>query len=226
MTQRLLAASLLLVLASVAWGAGTTVAVEDWMSQPPGHRGIPAGWQDAATPGRAARNDLRITHDAEYGGHVLHLRSEAEHTNILKRVDVDLAATPILEWSWKVVTLPAGGDIRHARSSDLAAQLYVVWERFPRLLNSQLLGYVWDAAAPAGYEGASQKSSRIRYVVLESGAGKANRWVTESRDVAADYRRAFAREPTAPAAIILSIDSNDTGSRAESYVGRIAFRSR
>ena len=49
------------------------------------------------------------------------------------------------------------------------------------------------------------------------------RWLEERRDVRADYRAIFGEEPPDPGAVTLSIDSNDTHSRAESLIGPIRF---
>ena len=41
--------------------------------------------------------------------------------------------------------------------------------------------------------------------------------------MADDYRRLYGEEPPAPGAVALAIDSNDTHSVAESYIGPIRF---
>jgi hypothetical protein len=213
------------LLVSAAWGAGSTVVVEDWAKHEVGRKGVPAGWETYQTPLSTPTYDLTLVEDAQIGK-VLHLKSQREHSNILKPIDVDLKATPILEWTWKVVTLPEGGDIRQKSKSDLAAHIYVVWKGTFR---TELLGYAWDATVPAGQDVPSQKSSpiaSIQYVVLRSGKAEVNTWKTEARNVVEDYRRVFQsnRDPGKPSAIVVSIDSNDTKSTAESFVGRIAFR--
>jgi hypothetical protein len=45
---------------------------------------------------------------------VLHLRGRGDSSNISKEIKgkVQLKETPVLEWSWKAVALPAGGDSR------------------------------------------------------------------------------------------------------------------
>ena len=58
--------------------------------------------------------------------------------------------------------------------------------------------------------------SRTKFVVLESGQGLQGRWVTERRDVLADFHRLFGEGETAPAArgIGLLTDADNTNSRA------------
>ena len=55
--------------------------------------------------------------------------------------------------------------------------------------------------------------------------GDANRWVAESRNVAADYERAFGKPAPHVKGLRLQINSQHTGTVAESYFGEVAFRS-
>jgi hypothetical protein len=201
--------------------AGPAVVVEDWATQPLGVRGIPAGWR-GQTWGRPAYD---LTVELDEGARVLRLRSRDEGSTITKEIrgQVDLRATPVLEWRWKAVELPAGGDSRRKAADDQAAQLFVVWPRSPEFLRSRIIGYVWDTTAPAGTVARSEKTGTVTYIVIRSGPTDLGRWVRERRNVLEDYRRVFGEEPDAPGAIALSIDTNDTHSTAESYVGLIRF---
>ena len=56
--------------------------------------------------------------------------------------------------------------------------------------------YVWDAHLPVGTTMPSPFTSRLRYMVLESGSARRGQWVDERRDVAADFLRLFGDEST------------------------------
>ena len=62
-------------------------------------------------------------------------------------------------------------------------------------------------------------------VVCESGAGQANQWIAESRNVAADYAKAYGRAAPRVRGLRIQINSQHTGTVAESYFGEVAFRS-
>ena len=62
-------------------------------------------------------------------------------------------------------------------------------------------------------------------VVCQSGAAEANRWIAESRNVAADYERAYGKPAPRVKGLRLQINSQHTGTVAESYFGEVAFRS-
>jgi len=201
--------------------AQARLPVEDWNVSAPGARGIPAGWEPYETPGGHPAYDFVMV-EAE-GRRALQLQSPSAHSTIAKRLRIDLEKVPMLEWSWKVLTLPTGGDVRRRETADVAADVLVVWPRFPALLRSRLIGYAWDASAPVGTVIKNPKTSMVTFVIVESGSSRLGQWITERRNVAADYRRIFGEMPPAPGVIALSIDTNDTRSYAESVVGAIAF---
>jgi hypothetical protein len=202
---------------------GRVIVIEDWTTDAVNRRGIPSGWTGEAF-GLVAAYDFVIEQDA--GKRVLHLESHNEHSTIAKDITgkVNLKETPILEWTWKAIILPTGGDLRRKETTDIAAQLYVVWPRFPALLRSRIIGYVWDATTPAGTIVKSQKTGTVTFVVMRSGSEHLGKWLTERRDVAEDYTKIFGKFPDEPRAITISIDSNDTHSMAESFMGPILFR--
>ena len=212
---------ILLLFATVAW-ATEHVLVEDWSKAPVGHKGIPPEWkgQQWGTP----VYDMTVEEDG--GKKVLHLKSKNDGSTISKEVKgkVNLKDTPILEWSWKMVTLPKGGNSCVKAADDQAGQVFVMWPRFPEQVRSRIIGYVWDTTQPVGTTCKSEKSGMVTYIVVRSGAGEAGKWVTERRNVAQDYKKVFGEDPENPGAVSVSIDSNDTSTFAESFMGAIAFR--
>lgn len=203
--------------------AADAVVVEDWAEAPLGHKGIPPGWdkQDWGSP----KYDFTVV---EQGGQrVVQMKSESDSSNINKdiRGKVRLAETPMLEWTWKVTALPKGADARNAATDDEAAQMYVVWPRFPHALRSQIIGYIWDSTAPVGSVFKSQKNGTVTYIVVRSGPADLGKWVTERRDVRQDFKRIYGEDPPDdPGAVSFGIDSDDVKGTAESYMGRIVFR--
>jgi len=221
--RQVLAATAACLVAGRARAADQRI-VEDWKTAPLGHHGIPPGWRAYETPGGHPRYGFDVVED---GGHrALRMRSEDDHSTIAHELKVDLAATPVLTWSWKVVSFPAGADLRERATSDATGHVFVIWPRFPEMLRSRLIGYVWEPRAPAGAVFTSKKSGTITYIVLRSGPAGIGAWVEETRDVAADYRRIYGGAASNPPALALSIDTNDTRAKAESLFGPIAFRAR
>jgi hypothetical protein len=195
--------------------------VEDWRAMPRGFRGVPPGWRKYETPGGRPAYDFTVVEDA--GRRALDLRSAADHSTIAKEVRIALEATPLLEWEWKVLTLPRSADLRARVTSDTTGHLFVIWPRFPALLRSRLIGYVWDARLPIGTILKSSKSSTVTFIVVRRGEDALGQWLLERRNVVDDHRRVFGEAPDDPQAVALSIDTNDTGSTAAARFARIAF---
>jgi hypothetical protein len=195
--------------------------VEDWRAPEIGTSGVPSGWRSYETPFGRPAYDFSVVDDD--GRRALRMKSADEHSTIAKEVVVQLAAAPLLRWDWKVITFPAGADLRVKSSSDAAGHLLAIWPRFPALVRSRLIGYVWDPALPVGSVIKSRKTGTVTFIVVRSGSERRGQWLSDERNVVEDYRRVFGDEPDAPGAIALSIDTNDTHSSAETLFGRIAF---
>jgi DUF3047 family protein len=221
MRHRLVPVLLLLCAVTAAWAADQVV-VEDWAQAPVSTKGIPPGWkgQNWGSP----KYDFVVVQDE--GRKALHLKSANDGSTISKEVKgkVDLKDTPVLEWSWKAVVLPKGGDSRKKATDDQAAQIFVVWPRFPEAVRSRIIGYVWDTTAPVGTIVKSEKTSTVTYVVLRSGTAELGKWISERRNVAEDFRKIYGEDPEHPGAVSISIDTNDTNSVAESFMGAIFFK--
>lgn len=69
-------------------------------------------------------------------------------------------------------------------------------------------------------------SSRVRYVVLDSGKKQIKTWVTHERDITSDFQKVFGHETeTIPPliAIVVGADSDNTLSSSLGYVGDITL---
>ena len=220
--RRALVPSIAVVLLAVAAWAADVVTVTDWTQHPPGARGIPEGWRggDWGSP----RYDFAVA--VVDGERALHLKSDGDSSTISRDIKgkVNVKQTPILEWRWKVTKLPRGADARNGSTDDEAGQVYVAWPRFPEALRSRIIGYIWDTTAPQGAIFKSQKAGTVHYVVVQSGTARLGQWITERRNVAEDFKKIYGEEPDNPGVISLSIDSDDTKSSAEAYIGAIFFR--
>jgi hypothetical protein len=181
---------------------------------PVGKSQIPSGWQlkvNAGTPD--------ITFD-QGDPAALHFKSVKSSYALERAVDIDPSQMPYLSWDWKVTQLPKGGDFRHAGTDDQAAQLMVAFE------DRHIISYIWDSTAP---QGTVESASSIPLVhifafVCRSGSADANQWLQELRNVAADYKKAYGKPPSRIKGLRLQINSQHTGSIAESYFGEVAFR--
>jgi hypothetical protein len=193
------------------------------MSDSPARRlpieGVPAGWELREFTGRAEIELVR-------GENALAVRLRSARTSFALHRDVvvSLDEFPTLAWSWKVTRLPAGGDVREGGRDDQAAQVYVVFPRWPSpRTQSDVIGYVWDTTAPVGTTLTSSKAPNVKIIVVESGPARLGTWQRQRRNVAADYEALFRRPPPRVGAIAIMIDTNDTRTVAESTIGDLMF---
>lgn len=181
--------------------------------------GVPSGWQLKEFAGQAAvdlvRSDGRVA---------VRLRSERASFAIHRDVVVDLGDFPYLAWSWKVRRLPAAGDVRDTTRDDQAAQLYVVFPRWPSPRSaSDVIGYVWDSLAPVGTQLTHPRAPNVRIIVVESGGSKLDLWQRYQRNVADDYAALFGRPAPRVGTLALMVDSNDTRAAAETLMADLVF---
>lgn len=177
---------------------------------------IPPGWQIKVSHGRP---DVSVC--SKEGDPCLHLKSVKASFGLERDVDVDPAQMPFLSWNWKVIETPKGGDFRHASTDDQAAQLLVAFA------DRRVVSYIWDSTAP---KGTAESASFIPMVhvfdiVCESGTPDADRWVAENRNLQADYERAYGKPAPHVKGLRIQINSQHTGTVAESYFGDVAFHS-
>lgn len=180
--------------------------------------GPPQGWKVKEWKGRASFSVV-----AAESGPAIHLKSSSTSSALYKEMEFDIKDYPYLSWQWKATALPNGGDVRRKDKDDQAAQVYVVFPRWPAAVNSRLVGYIWDSTAPAGSKVQSTKTGNTRYIVLRSGPGELGKWLREERNVYEDYKTLFKEEPPKAGSISVMIDSDDTKSAAESFIGNIVF---
>ena len=180
---------------------------------------LPSGWNLREFAGRAQVEVVR--EDSRFA---LRLVSQGTSFALYRDVALDLKQFPILTWRWKVMKLPTGGDIRVRASDDQAAQLYLVFPRWPLpRINSKVVGYIWDSRAPVGSTLTSPHAANVKVVVLQSGAERLGRWVQEQRDVYRDYMELFNREPPRVGLVAVMVDSNDTRSQTEAFIQDLVF---
>lgn len=177
---------------------------------------LPPGWLVKVTRGKP---DVSVCKEDDVA--CLHLKSVKASFGLEKSVDIDPSQMPFLTWRWKVTQVPPSGDFRRAGTDDQAAQVLIAFS------DHRVLSYIWDSNAPKGtMESASWVPLvHVVAVVCESGTAQTNRWLAESRNVAADYERAYGKAVPHVKGVRIQINSQHTATVAESYFGEVAFRS-
>jgi hypothetical protein len=168
------------------------------------------------------------------GVKAVEVTSQASMSLLARPISVDLSATPVLCWRWRVGASLSQADMRRRDGDDYAARVYLSL-RLPESalgfgLRAQLalaraiwgqdvpdaaVNYVWDSRQPIGTTRPNAYTDRAQMIVLRSGDGDAGRWVWERVDVRRDVVRLFGPDAQA-VQLAITADTDNTQSFARS----------
>jgi hypothetical protein len=202
--------------------------------------GLPEGWQVLKPAPKA--NDTQYSLVRGDGRVVLRAKADNAMSGLTYPVQVDLEQYPLLRWRWKVAAPLKSANMMTKEGDDYAARIYVMFDypieklpfgtraklKFAEALYGQkiptaALNYVWDNQYSVGTIQPNTYTDRARMIVVQSGAARAGQWVTETRDLAADFRAAFGEQAPKVVAIALATDTDNTGESALAWYGDIEF---
>jgi len=196
---------LLMLLAGGSGAAPVQITVDDF------ERGLGPEWTVKSFRGTT---DYRVV--AESGGHVLQAESRGTASGLVRKIDLDPRDTPVLSWRWKVAGIIPAGDERTRAGDDYAARVYVI---FPHwfFIKTRTLNYIWANHLAKGAILPNAYTANAMMIAVESGPELAGHWLTEHRDIVADYRQAFGEEPPRIGAIAVMTDTDNTGAMATAW---------
>ncbi|MDX1542277.1 MAG: DUF3047 domain-containing protein, partial [Geminicoccaceae bacterium] len=168
----------------------------------------------------------------------IQVESERGVSLIQRPVDVDVRATPILTWRWRVDEGVPPTDLTEKGGDDRSLAIYVTFPFRPEeasffeRMKRQLVEAVAGAAAPGrvisyvfGGDGARGDLQPNPWfgeagatVILRPASATRGEWFEERVDLAADYERVFGSPPDDPTHLAISADSDDTRSRIQAAV--------
>jgi len=181
-------------------------------------QGDMSGWQTKVFSGET-RYAVAIT-----GGRTaLHANSTATASGLFRKVNIDLKKTPILHWSWKVDNVPTGRDEHTRAGDDYTARVYVVFSGGAAFWRTRAINYVWSSNQPVDSHWRNAFTGNARMIAVQSGSERAEQWLEERRDVLADYRKLFGKDPSNVDAIAIMTDTDNTGATASAWYGDIWF---
>jgi len=178
-----------------------------------------AGWERKSFRGETEYSLVRDGESTVLMGH-----SRATASGIYRKVTIDPLQYRYLRWKWKVKE-PLGNGLEKTKAGDdYSARMYVVFPGF-FFWQTKAINYVWAGRLPREESFPNPYTGNAMMVVVESGADKAGTWVTEQRDILADYRRLFGGEPRKLGAIAIMTDSDNTGGSATAWYSDITLSS-
>ncbi len=169
--------------------------------------------------------------------------SRAGASGLVRKMNIDSSQYSTVSFRWKIQDIIESADLTRKTGDDAPARVYVTfaydsaqvswWEmlkfeaiklfygEYPPIAS---LVYVWASHGEQGAILESPYTSRVKIIVLESGAEKKGQWLSEKRNIPADYRAAFASENVSMiSGVAIMTDSDNTGGQAVAWYGDITF---
>lgn len=150
-------------------------------------------WEEKVFKGKVVYNIEKLG-DLSY----VRAKSAGSASALYYKIKLDAKSkSPMVRWKWKAETFPVKDkpeSLETLSEDDFAGRVYVI---FPAVFitNYKVLEYIWAKELPVGSTGTSPSSKNIKLIVLESGPVKDGGFVTEDRDIVADYIKVFGARP-------------------------------
>ena len=178
------------------------------------------------------------------GQRVLKVEAQASYGNLVHPV-LENPGAHRLSWRWRLDEGLPGADLRRKDGDDSPVKICALFDlamsavpfverqvlRVARLRTDEVLPaasvcYVWDSRLPAGTVLDNAYTRRVRMVVLRGPDAPLHTWVTETRDVWADFKRLFGDEADVPPPLVgvaIGADADNTLAHSLAHVAGITL---
>lgn len=199
---------------------------------------IPSPWRVVTLPQQAVPV-TRYSAETVDGREALRIQTQGSYGNLVHELPA-VEAPKHLRWAWRLQEPNPALDLRIKAGDDAAVKVCLSFDlpldRVPFMerqllklararsgqdLPAATLCWVWAATEAKGALMPNVYSRRVRYIVLRNREDALATWFEESRDVAADFRRAFGDESAEPppvSALIVAGDGDNTGAASLAFV--------
>ena len=199
---------------------------------------IPSPWQVVTLPQQAVPV-TRYSAETVDGREALRIQTQGSYGNLVHELPA-AEAPKRLRWAWRLQQPNTAVDLRVRAGDDAAVKvclsfdlpldrvpfmerqvLRVARARTGQNLPAATLCWAWGATEAKGALVPNVYSRRVRTIVLRNRDDALATWFEESRDVAADFRRAFGDESAEPppvSALIVAGDGDNTGAASVAHV--------
>ena len=201
---------------------------------------LPAGWQPWIMSKLTKKTEYKLVVDN--GVPVIEANAESSASGILQEVSINPLEKNYITWRWKAPALIPNADNSRRSGDDSPVRIVIAFDgdkkKFDfedramadlvRLFSGRempyaTLMYIWENKLRVNTILENSHSSRARMLVAESGPARIGQWLTMTRNIAEDYRKAFDEEPGKIISVGIMTDTNSTSSKITAYYGDIGF---
>ena len=167
------------------------------------------------------------------GKGIIKAESLGSRSSLFKEVKEKEKNRPLLSWRWKISNVVRSAIETRKDRFDAAARVMVVFGRersYGIFGGGEPIGlrieYIWASRVSKGdiFDHPGDKNCKI--FVLESGEGKAGRWVYERRNIQKDFKKAFGTDPPGLLAVGIQTDTDHSNEMVTAYYAEPVLRKR
>jgi len=196
-----------------------------------------AQWDKIVLPGKL-RTAYKLERQPQ--GYALQAQAESSASMLRKRLRIEPEQLGRLTFDWRVEHLIPGADMQQRESEDSPVRLILVFEgdrqqfspknaMLSELTHSltgetmpyATLMYVWCNQCPPESVIVNPRTDRIRKLAVESGPGHVGTWWSYTRNIRADFEKAFGEAPGALLGVALMTDTDNTRSTTRAWYGKV-----
>lgn len=194
----------------------------------------------------AREEKTRYDTRGQNGDTVIVAHAESSASGLARRMNIDPAALPWIEWRWRVDALIPGADNtdRYAEDSPVRVVLAFDGDRRKLPVRDQLffeqakllsggrdipyatLMYIWENRQPVDTVLTNPHTARVRKIVVASGEDGLGHWQAYRRNIIEDYRRAYGYDPGRLIGIAILTDTDNTRQSVSARYGKIRLLER
>ncbi len=228
------------------WAAGSSstylrssITVGDFSKQ--SSSAILKQWRPLIFKGIDKQTTYRLEVD-DRGVQVVHAHASASASGWVRKMNVDLEQYPVVQWSWKVSSVLAKGDMHTKAGDDYPARLYLLFDYDPEKASwiekmarsaaslfygdeppGSSLNYIWSSIYPVNSHANNAYTDKAKMWAVEGGKKNVGKWRFYSRNVLADYRLLFGYSPPRLVGIAIMSDTDNTLEEVDAWFGDIRF---
>ena len=220
----------------VAAKVGADQGIAPFSANPAG--GLPRLWDPMVIFRNKKQTQYQLV--AEQGKTVLHAFAEDATSGLMQHVNLEPSIQPWLRWDWKIGNPVSTRGTERQVTEDSPARIILGFDGDKDTLpfSDQILFetakvftghdfpyatlmYVWDKSAPVGTVMASNRSGRIKMLVVANGADGVGQWRGFTRNIVEDFELAYGEKPGKLIGVGVLTDTDNIGDKAETWYGDI-----
>ena len=160
------------------------------------------------------------------GSQVLQGSTDGAASILYKEKTINLNETPVFNWSWKIQDIYENIEEQTRKGDDFPARLYVVAKTGLLPWQTLAINYVWSSNQAMGEIWPNPFTKKAKMVVVQTGKDNAGQWVSQSRNIADDFKELFGREVDKIDGYAVMVDGDNANKKGTAWFADIRFEAK